>query len=169
MDVVAGRREPEDALRQFRQRLQVDWQQRIARALTEPCSDAARPDGNRTSTPIEEIARVAVAAVWPEVERVLQPVFQMLAEVQPVTDPPNETRWSEARPAVDPEPRQTPWLSAEEAAPVLNVTPHTLRRLAREDRSPVVVRRIGGRWCFSRRDVERFVGETAEPSDHRAT
>ena len=30
-------------------------------------------------------------------------------------------------------------------------------RLAREDRSPVVARRIGGRWRFARRDVERYV------------
>ena len=50
-----------------------------------------------------------------------------------------------------------PWLDAEEAAPFLCTTAHTLRRLAREGRSPVLVRRIGGRWRFSRLDLERFV------------
>jgi predicted site-specific integrase-resolvase len=50
-----------------------------------------------------------------------------------------------------------PWLDAEEVAPFLCTTPHTLRRLAREGRCPVLVRRIGGRWRFSRLDLERFV------------
>lgn len=50
-----------------------------------------------------------------------------------------------------------PWLDAEEAAPFLCTTAHTLRRLAREGRCPVLVRRIGGRWRFSRVDLERFV------------
>lgn len=51
-----------------------------------------------------------------------------------------------------------PWLDAEEVAPLLCTTAHTLRRLAREDRCPIVVRRIGGRWRFSRLDLERFIG-----------
>ena len=50
-----------------------------------------------------------------------------------------------------------PWLDAEEAAPFLCTTAHTLRRLAREGKCPVLVRRIGGRWHFSRIDLERFV------------
>ncbi len=50
-----------------------------------------------------------------------------------------------------------PWLDAEEVAPLLCTTAHTLRRLAREDRCPIVVRRIGGRWRFSRLDLERFI------------
>ncbi len=53
--------------------------------------------------------------------------------------------------------RPNPWLDAEEAAPLLCTTAHTLRRLARQGRCPVVVRRIGGRWRFSRRSVEEFV------------
>ena len=56
--------------------------------------------------------------------------------------------------------RATPWLDAEEVAPLLCTTAHTLRRLARQGRSPVVVRRIGGRWRFSRRSVEAFVDGT---------
>ncbi|MGH9223714.1 MAG: helix-turn-helix domain-containing protein [Acidimicrobiales bacterium] len=53
--------------------------------------------------------------------------------------------------------RPNPWLDAEEVAPLLSTTAHTLRRLARQGRSPVVVRRIGGRWRFSRRSVEEFI------------
>ncbi len=53
---------------------------------------------------------------------------------------------------------RTPWLDTDEVAPLLNVTPHTLRRLAREDRCPIVVRRIGGRWRFARQDLERYLG-----------
>ena len=55
---------------------------------------------------------------------------------------------------------RSPWLDAEEVAPLLCTTAHTLRRLARQGRSPVVVRRIGGRWRFSRRSVEAFVQGT---------
>jgi excisionase family DNA binding protein len=51
----------------------------------------------------------------------------------------------------------SPWMTADETARVLDTTAHTLRRLAREDRSPVLARRIGGRWRFARRDVERYV------------
>jgi hypothetical protein len=50
-----------------------------------------------------------------------------------------------------------PWLDAEAAAPFLQTTAHTLRRLAREGQSPIVVRRIGGRWWFSRLDLVRFL------------
>ncbi len=53
--------------------------------------------------------------------------------------------------------RPNPWLDAEQVAPLLCTTAHTLRRLARQGRCPVVVRRIGGRWRFSRRSVEEFV------------
>jgi hypothetical protein len=44
-------------------------------------------------------------------------------------------------------------------APLLCTTAHTLRRLARENRCPIVVRRIGGRWRFSRRDLARFLSD----------
>ena len=52
-----------------------------------------------------------------------------------------------------------PWLDAEEVAPLLCVTAHTLRRLARQGHCPIVVRRIGGRWRFSRRDLARFLSD----------
>ena len=50
-----------------------------------------------------------------------------------------------------------PWLDAEQVAPYLCTTAHTLRRLARDGHSPVLVRRIGGRWWFSRLDLARFL------------
>lgn len=56
-------------------------------------------------------------------------------------------------------PAANPWLDAEDVAPLLATTAHTLRRLARQGRSPIVVRRIGGRWRFSRRDLHRFLND----------
>lgn len=53
--------------------------------------------------------------------------------------------------------RTRPWLDAEQVAPYLCTTAHTLRRLARDGQSPVLVRRIGGRWWFSRLDLLRFL------------
>lgn len=50
-----------------------------------------------------------------------------------------------------------PWLDAEQVAPYLCTTAHTLRRLARDGNCPIVVRRIGGRWWFSRVDLCRFL------------
>ncbi len=49
------------------------------------------------------------------------------------------------------------WVSAQDVATALGVTAHTLRRLARDGRSPVVVRRVGGQWRFSRADLDRFI------------
>ena len=56
-------------------------------------------------------------------------------------------------------PSASPWLDAEEVAPLLSTTAHTLRRLARQGHCPIVVRRIGGRWRFSRRDLARFLSD----------
>lgn len=55
------------------------------------------------------------------------------------------------------DPPAGPWLDAEQAAPYLCTTAHTLRRLARAGESPILVRRIGGRWWFSRLDLIRFL------------
>ena len=57
--------------------------------------------------------------------------------------------------AASPDP--VPWMDADETAAALGSTAHTMRRLAREGRSPALVRRIGGRWRWSRADVDRFV------------
>jgi excisionase family DNA binding protein len=47
-------------------------------------------------------------------------------------------------------------MTAEEAAPYLATTAHSLRRLARTGQSPIVTRRVGSRWLFSRADLARF-------------
>jgi excisionase family DNA binding protein len=52
----------------------------------------------------------------------------------------------------------SPWLTAEEAAPLLATTAHNLRRLARLGHSPILTRRVGARWLFSRADLDRFLG-----------
>jgi hypothetical protein len=52
--------------------------------------------------------------------------------------------------------RPSPWLTAEEAAPQLATTAHNLRRLARLARSPILTRRVGSRWLFSRADPRRL-------------
>jgi excisionase family DNA binding protein len=52
--------------------------------------------------------------------------------------------------------RPSPWMTADEAAPFLATTAHSLRRLARAGRSPIVTRRVGSRWLFSRADLVRF-------------
>jgi excisionase family DNA binding protein len=57
----------------------------------------------------------------------------------------------------------SPWVDAEEAATLLGTTAHTLRRLARAGSSPVLARRVGHRWRFSRRDLDRFIaGDDSE-------
>jgi excisionase family DNA binding protein len=57
----------------------------------------------------------------------------------------------------------SPWLTAEEAAPLLATTAHNLRRLARLGRSPILTRRVGSRWLFSRTDLDRFIGPGPDP------
>ena len=58
-----------------------------------------------------------------------------------------------------------PWLDAEQTGLLLGATGHTMRRLARENRSPVMVRRIGGRWRFSRQDVLHLMGMDSAGSE----
>ena len=53
--------------------------------------------------------------------------------------------------------RPSPWLTAEEAAPQLATTAHNMRRLARLGRSPILTRRVGSRWLFSRADLAGFI------------
>ena len=65
--------------------------------------------------------------------------------------------------------RPTPWMTAEEAAPYLATTAHSLRRLARTGRSPIVTRRVGSRWIFSRADLARFCEPDKADADATAT
>lgn len=146
-----------DPVERFSQRVQRDWRRAFVRALTEPATDQEDGTPEVPSTPIEQLAARAVSVGWPHVEDLVRPILQMATEIDIGADTPAEPAQSLAsvsrvRPAA--------WLSAEEVAPVLHMTAHTLRRLARKGQSPVVVRRIGGRWCFSRSDLERLVDTT---------
>jgi excisionase family DNA binding protein len=108
----------------------------------------------------EEVASLAVEALWNDIEPIVRPVVGLLAQTSSGLTAPSAESPSRCEPtrSVDPPAeRQHLWLSAEETAALLNTTAHTLRRLAREERCPVLVRRIGGRWRFARVDVERFV------------
>jgi hypothetical protein len=60
----------------------------------------------------------------------------------------------------------SPWLTAEEAAPLLATTAHNLRRLARLGCSPILTRRVGSRWLFSRAELGRFLGPGPDLEGH---
>ena len=147
----------EDPVERFSQRVQRDWRRAFVRALTEPAIEEEDGQCEVPSTPVEQLAARAVSIVWPYVENLTRPIFETTTEIHARDDTLSEPATPSAsvsgvRPAA--------WLSAEEVAPVLHMTSHTLRRLARKGQCPVVVRRIGGRWCFSRSDLERLVETT---------
>ena len=146
-----------DPVERFSERVQRDWRRAFVRALTEPAIEEEDGQCKVPSTPVEQLAARVVSVVWPHVENLARPIFEMTTEIHARDDTPSEPATPSAsvsgvRPAA--------WLSAEEVAPVLHMTSHTLRRLARNGQCPVVVRRIGGRWCFSRSDLERLVETT---------
>ena len=132
----------------LRARLYDVWQPPLVEALRE--TGWQRPLRERSNEPVpwDEVAAVAIDTLWTTASMLVASAL----EVTPSTPPPV--------PASEQSPTSllNPWLSAEEAAPLLRTTAHTMRRLAREDRSPVIARRIGGRWWFARIDVERFLG-----------
>lgn len=98
---------------------------------------------------------MAVEAIWRDVEAIVSPIVTLLAAAPQVHAPPE-------RPAPARESPTALWMSADEVAPLLRTTAHSLRRLAREERSPIPAHRIGGRWWFARAQVDRFLG-TDEP------
>jgi excisionase family DNA binding protein len=131
------------------------WQERLVSAFRERGWRPARHGASGGPVPWEEVASTAVEAIWSDVESIVSPIVELLAG-SGTGDGPSER----------PKPvRQFPealWLSADEVAPLLRTTAHTLRRFAREGRSPVPAHRIGARWWFARAEVERFLG-TVEP------
>lgn len=146
-----------DPVEQFRERVQGHWRRTLVQALTEPMNEEQDGNPEVPSVPIDRLAAHVVSVVWPQVEELVRPIFEMTTEIGTRVEAPLETARSlpssaRVRPAA--------WLSAEEVAPVLQMTAHTLRRLARKGECPIVVRRIGGRWCFSRSDLERLVETT---------
>lgn len=146
-----------DAMERFSERVQRDWRRAFVRALTEPATDREDGEPEVPSTPVDQLAARAVSIVWPHVEHLARPIFETTTEIHTRAHIPSEPAPPSASVSGV---RPVPWLSAEEVAPVLHMTAHTLRRLARNGQCPVVVRRIGGRWCFSRSDLERLVETT---------
>lgn len=137
----------------LRVRVQRDWALALVRALTEPTSDGDHGKGEAPTTPIEQLAARAAADAWPHVEELVRPIFESVAGDEIATGERLEELES---PAPVPPSRRAVWLSAEEAASVLGITAHTLRRLARVGKSPITVRRVGGRWWYSASDIERL-------------
>lgn len=131
------------------------WQERVVDALRERCWRPARHDGSGGPVPWEEVASVAVETIWRDVEAIVSPIVELLGAT-PVVDVSPE------RPAPAGQPPTALWMSADEVAPLLRTTAHSLRRLAREGRAPIPAHRIGARWWFARAEVERFLG-TDEP------
>jgi hypothetical protein len=158
-EVTAGVETPGEAiaLEEFRERVQRQWRRALMDALSEPARDELDRDEPDGATPLGQLAARAVARVWPEVEELVRPIFETSAVLALDRQAPSRpTAVPPAVPAIPP----AAWLSAEDVAPVLHMTAHTLRGPARKGESPVVVRRIGGRWCFSRADLDRLVAAT---------
>lgn len=135
---------------ELRSRVHARWQERVVDAFRERGWQPARHEASASPVPWEEVASMAVEAIWRDVEAIVSPIVELLAAT-PVVDAP---------PAQPPPARQSPtalWMSADEVAPLLRTTAHSLRRLAREGRAPVPAHRIGARWWFARAEVERFL------------
>lgn len=140
---------------ELREQVHRRWQEQVVGAVRERGWQPPRHAASGGPVPWEEVASTAVEAIWSDVEAIVSPIVELLAG-SGVGEPQS------ARPAPG---RQSPgalWLSADEVAPLLRTTAHSLRRLAREGRSPVPAHRIGGRWWFARAEVERFLG-TGDP------
>lgn len=124
------------------------WQERLLGAFRERGWRPARHEASGGPVPWEEVASTAVEAVWSEVEAIVSPIVELFAAT-PVVDVSPE------RPAPAGEPPTALWMSADEVAPLLRTTAHSLRRLAREERSPIPAHRIGARWWFARAGCRR--------------
>jgi len=127
------------------------WQERVDDALRERGWRPARHDASGGPVPWEEVASTAVEMIWRDIEAIVSPILELLAG-WPVVDVPREPQ-QPAHPSPD-----ALWMSADEVAPLIRTTAHSLRRLAREGRSPIPAHRIGARWWFARTEVERFLG-----------
>lgn len=127
------------------------WQERVVDALRMRAWRPPRHDASGGPVPWEEVASTAVEALWRDVEAIVLPIVDLVAAT-PVLDAPQE------RPAPARQFSTALWMSADEVAPLLRTTAHSLRRLAREGRSPIPAHRIGARWWFARVEVDRFLG-----------
>jgi len=130
--------------------LHARWQQSVVDALRRRGWRPARHEASGGPVPWEEVASVAVEAIWSDVEAIVSPIVELLGATPAIAD--HRDGPTLARSASD-----SLWLSADEVAPLLRTTAHSLRRFAREGRSPIPAHRIGGRWWFARAEVERFL------------
>ena len=131
---------------ELRSLVHARWQERVVDACRERGWKPARHTASGGPVPWEEVASIAVEAIWSDVEAIVE-----LLAAAPEADAARE------RPVPV---RQSPtalWMSADEVAPLLRTTAHSLRRLVREGRSPIPAHRIGARWWFARAEVERFL------------
>ena len=157
-----GVRDATILLERLIERVKFDWRLAIVRALTEPMRNDEQPGESKAVTPIEVFAEHAVAEAWPHAESALRPMFESLGGADEFAN--QQATGLDPVPAPAPK-RPAVWLSAEETAARVGITAHTLRRLAKAGKSPIVVRRMGGRWWFSRMDVDRVVRvESERPS-----
>jgi hypothetical protein len=121
---------------ELRSLVHARWQERVVEALRERGWRPARHDASGGPVPWEEVASAAVETIWTDVEAIVSPIVELLAAT-PGVDGPQE------RPAPARQSSGGLWLSADEVAPLLRTTAHSLRRLAREGRAPVPAHRIG--------------------------
>jgi hypothetical protein len=126
------------------------WQERVVDALRDRGWRPARHEASGGPVPWQEVASVTVEVIWNDVEAIVSPIVELLAA------PPEIATHREGRTPARSAPGSL-WLSADEVAPLLRTTAHSLRRFAREGRSPVPAHRIGGRWWFARPELERFL------------
>lgn len=126
------------------------WQERVADALRDRGWRPARHEASTGPVRCEEVASVAVEVIWSDVEAIVSPIVELLAATPEIADHREGPTPARSAP-------ESLWLSADEVAPLLRTTAHSLRRFAREGRSPVPAHRIGGRWWFERPELERFL------------
>lgn len=127
------------------------WQERVVDALRDRGWRPARHEASGGPVPWEEVASVAVEVIWSDVEAIVSPIVELLAATPEIDDHREGPTPARSAP-------ESLWLNADEVAPLLRMTAHSLRRFAREGRSPVPAHRVGGRWWFARAEVERFLG-----------
>lgn len=136
-------------MEEFRRRVQREWTRALVQALTEPIGQEQKPELDESMAPIEQLAAHAAADAWPAVERLVRPIFVTVS----VRNPSQEEQAEDRPPPSSPPLGRRFGSPPTTLAPIVGITAHTLRRLARAGKSPIVVRRMGGRWWFSRVDL----------------
>lgn len=95
------------------------WQERVVDAFRERGWRPARHDASGGPVPWEEVASTAVETIWRDIEAIVSPIVELLAGL-PVVDVPREPQ-QPAHPSPD-----ALWMSADEVAPLIRTTAHSL-------------------------------------------